>query len=259
MKYFVVLVFLFALIGGSSFAATAPQTTASSTNLTKAVKASATPPVTWCSTVTVGLTVTEGNVNSVLTTGKIFTERKSRRNDLTLGADGAYGQVSGIQNANSVHGCTQDNQLFIDDKWYGYGRVDALHDAIANIEYRVTTSVGAGYYFIKNNSTTLSSEAGPSFLTEKLDSQTHNYPSARLAENLEHKIDEHAKIWENIEFLPPLTFPDAFLINAEVGVETPLTKTLSLQTYLQDNYQNVPAPGFKPNDLKLVSGLVMKF
>ncbi|HTV40158.1 MAG TPA: DUF481 domain-containing protein [Candidatus Sulfotelmatobacter sp.] len=258
MKYFV-LAFLLALVGESCFAATPAQTPTSSTNLLKAVKASATPPVTWASTVTVGLTVTAGNVDSVLTTGKIASERKTHRNDLTLGADGAYGEVSGVQNVNSVHGCVQDNQTFIDDTWYGYGREDALHDAIANVEYRVTTSVGAGYYFIKNKNTTLSSEAGPSFMAEKLDDEIHDYPTARIAENLEHKIDDHAKVWENVEFLPPLNFPDAFLLNAQIGVETPLTKKLSLQTYLQDNYANVPAPGYKPNDLKLVSGLVMKF
>ncbi|HXC34854.1 MAG TPA: DUF481 domain-containing protein [Candidatus Acidoferrales bacterium] len=256
MKYFIIA-FAVALIGEGCFAAVpAP---AVSTNLLKAVNATATPPVTWSGTVTMGLTVTQGNVDSVLTTGQITSERKTHHDDLTLGADGAYGQVSGVQNVNSVHGSAQNNYTFIDDTWYGYAREDALHDAIADVEYRVTSSVGAGYYFIKNKVTTLSTEAGPSFRTEKLDDETHNYPAARVAESLAHKIDDHAKIWENIEFLPPLTFPDAFLINAEVGVETPLTKKLSLQTYLQDNYANVPAPGFKPNDLKLVSGLVMKF
>jgi hypothetical protein len=80
-----------------------------------------------------------------------------------------------------------------------------------------------------------------------------------VAEKFERKIDEHARVWENVEFLPPLTVPDAFLVNAEVGVETPLTHKLSLQTYLQDNFANVPAPGFKDNDMKLISGLVFKF
>ncbi|HEX3628702.1 MAG TPA: DUF481 domain-containing protein [Verrucomicrobiae bacterium] len=257
MKYFIIA-FAVALIGEGCFAATpAPSV---STNLLKAVKATATPPVIWSSTITMGLTVTAGNVDSVLATGKIMSERKSHHNDLILDADGGYGQVSGVQNVNSVHGSAQNNYTFIDDTWYGYVREDALHDEMANVDYRITSSIGAGYYFIKNKTTTFSSEAGPSFQTEKLDgSIIHNYPSARLAESLDHKIDDHARIWENIEFLPPLTFPDAFLINAEVGVETPLTKQLSLQTYLQDNYANVPAPGFKPNDLKLVSGLVMKF
>jgi putative salt-induced outer membrane protein YdiY len=255
MKYFIIA-FALALVGEGCFAATPGPV---STNLLKAIKATPTPPVTWAGTAVLGLTVTAGNVDSVLATGKISSERKSRHDDLTLGADGAYGQVSGVQNVNSVHGCAQENHTFIDDTWYGYVREDALHDAMANVEYRVTSSIGAGYYFIKNKTTTFSSEAGPSFETEKLDDQLHNYPTARVAENFEHKIDDHARVWENVEFLPPLTFPDAFLLNAEVGVETPLTKTLSLQTYLQDNYANVPAPGYKPNDLKLVSGLVLKF
>jgi putative salt-induced outer membrane protein YdiY len=256
MKY-CIIAFVIALIGEGCFAATPAPTV--STNLLKAVKATATPPVTWSDTATLGLTVTAGNVDSVLTTGKISSERKSPHDDLILGADGAYGQVSGVQSVNSVHGAAQENHTFIDDTWYGYVREDALHDEIANVQYRSTSGAGAGYYFIKNQVTTLSSEAGPSFETEKLDNQVNNYPGARIAENFEHKIDGHARVWENVEFLPPLTFPDAFLINAEVGVETPLTKTLSLQTYLQDNYANVPAPGYKPNDLKLVSGLVLKF
>jgi putative salt-induced outer membrane protein YdiY len=149
--------------------------------------------------------------------------------------------------------------LFIDDTWYTYGRGDALHDAIADVDYRVTSGGGAGYYFIRDKETTLSAETGPALEVEQLSEEYHNYPSARVAEQYEHKIDEHARVWENVEFLPPLTAPDAFLVNAEVGVETPLTHKLSLQTYLQDNFANVPAPGFKDNDLKLISGLVFKF
>jgi putative salt-induced outer membrane protein YdiY len=192
MKYFVIA-FIIALTGGICFAAT--PTPSVSTNLLKAVKATATPPVAWSTTVTMGLTVTSGNVDSVLATGKVSTERKTHRNDLILGADGAYGEVSSVQNVNSVHGSVQNNYTFIDDTWYGYGREDALHDAIASVEYRITSSLGAGYYFIKNKNTTLSSEGGPSFRTEKLGDETHNYPTARIAQDFEHKIDDHARVW----------------------------------------------------------------
>jgi hypothetical protein len=50
-----------------------------------------------------------------------------------------------------------------------------------------------------------------------------------------------------------------FLINAEVGAEASLTKTFSLQVTLQDSFINQPAPGYKSNDVKLISGLVYKF
>jgi putative salt-induced outer membrane protein YdiY len=256
MKYIIPVLFFIAFAGNCFGVAPTPSV---STNLLKAVKATVTPPVVWTGTATLGLTATAGNVNSVLAAGKIISERKTQRNDLKLDADGTYGEVSSVENAETLHGCAQDNQTFIDNTWYGYGRGDALHDGIADVEYRLTTSGGAGYYFIKDKMTTLSSEAGPAFETEHLDDEYHNYPSARVAENFERKIDEHARVWENVEFLPPLTFPDAFLVNAEIGVETPLTPKLSLQTYVDDNFANVPAPGYKDNDVKLISGIVFKF
>jgi putative salt-induced outer membrane protein YdiY len=221
--------------------------------------AAKTPPPAWTGTITAGLTATDGNVNSVLTAEKLAAERKSASDDLTLGADSTYGVANSVKTAESLHGCAQDNHLFIDNTWYAYGREDALHDAIADVDYRVTTSAGAGYYFLKDKVNTLSTEAGPALENEHLDDQYHNYPSARVAEKFEHKIDGHARVWENVEVIPPLTYLDAFLVNTEVGVETPLTHRLSLQTCLQDNFANVPAPGYKNNDLKLISGLVFKF
>jgi putative salt-induced outer membrane protein YdiY len=249
--------FIVVLFTGKCFGLTPGQAT--STNLLAAVKASTNQPIKWNGTITLGMTATAGNVNSVLATSKVAAERKTSRNDLTLGADGSYGEVASVESAESLHGCAQDNQTIVDDTWYGYGRADGLHDAIQDVSYRFTTGAGGGYYFIKDKQTTLSSEAGPAFETEKLDDEYHQYPSARVAENYQHKIDDHARVWQNVEVIPPLTDPNAFLVNAEVGVETPLTSKLSLQTYLQDNFANSPAPGFKDNDLKLVSGLVLKF
>ena len=71
--------------------------------------------------------------------------------------------------------------------------------------------------------------------------------------------DGHTRFWQNVEFLPQFDRPDNFLVNAEVGAETPLTKRLSLQTVVQDNFANGPAPGRKDNDVKLVSALAYKF
>lgn len=263
MKYFTTL--LLVLFVGHCFGATETQIVSTnqapsiSTNLLKAVKASPTPPPKWDGTMTLGLTATAGNVNSVLATAKVLAQKKTAKNQWNLGADGAYGEVSSVKSADSAHGFGQLNHIFVDDSWYGYGRAEAWHDAIANVDYRLSSGGGAGYYFIKDKMTTLSGEAGPAIQVEQLDDEYHNYPTARVAEDFERKIDEHARVWENVEVLPPLTVPDAFLVNAEVGLETPLTHQLSWQTYVQDNFANQPAPGYKDNDLKVVSGVVLKF
>jgi putative salt-induced outer membrane protein YdiY len=219
--------------------------------------ASAHKPV-WDATVAFGLTATAGNSDSALVTGNFLTHRKTPLNEWTLGADAAYGETASIKNNETLHGFVQYNHLF-GERWYGFLRTDGLHDGIADVVYRLTLSTGAGYYFIKNKQTSLAGEAGPALLYEKLDDEYHTYPVLRLAERYEHKFDDHARVWQNVEFLPPADSPRNFLVNAVVGVETTLTKQLSLQTFVQDSYANEPAPGFKDNDVKLVSALAYKF
>jgi putative salt-induced outer membrane protein YdiY len=212
----------------------------------------------WESRIALGLTATAGNSDSALATGNFQTHKKTPWAEWALGVEGAYGEVSSVKNNETLHGFVQYNHLF-SQRWYGYTRADALHDGIADVTYRFTFSPGAGYYFIKNEQTSLAGELGPAILYEKLDGGYHTFPMLRLAERFEHKFDGHARLWESVEFLPPFTSPRDFLVNAEIGLETPLTKYFSLQTYVQDNYANHPAPGRKANDVKLVSALAIKF
>ena len=212
----------------------------------------------WDATVAFGLTATAGNSDSALVTGNFLTHRKTPLDEWTLGADAAYGEVASVKNNETLHGFVQYNHLF-NERWYGFLRTDGLHDGIADVVYRLTPSTGAGYYFIKDKQTSLAGECGPAVLYEKLDDEYHTYPVLRLAERYEHKFDHHARVWQNVEFLPPADSPRNFLVNAVIGVETTLTRQLSLQTFVQDSYANEPAPGFKDNDVKLVSALAYKF
>jgi putative salt-induced outer membrane protein YdiY len=256
-KHLIVMLIVVAF-AGRCLGEAAPRTKNAQTNLVAAV-ASKKPPIRWNSSISLGLTATAGNSKSVLATSKFMSERKTPRDDWKIGADGAYGEANSVKSSECAHAFTQLNHIFVDDTWYGYGRAEGLHDAIANVAYRIAAGLGAGYYFIKDKQTTLSSETGPSVIYEKLDHEYQTYPTARIAENFEHKFDAHARIWQNFEILPPMDQPREFLLNAEIGVETPIAHNLSLQTYLQDNYANEPAPGFKDNDVKLVSGIVFTF
>ena len=244
-------IFTFAVFAGKCFGIPVAQTNspaAMETNL----------PPKWDGSVELGLTATAGNSDSVLFTGKFQAHKKSPWNEFTLGADATFGETDSTKNTETLHGLGQYNHLF-GERWYGYARGDALHDGIADVKYRLTFSPGAGYYFIKTPQTSLAGEFGPGILYEKLDGGYDTYATLRLAERFEHKFDTHARLWQNVEFLPEIDRPDNFLVNFEIGVETPLTHKISLEVYLDDNFANEPAPGRKDNDMKLVSGLVYKF
>jgi len=62
-----------------------------------------------------------------------------------------------------------------------------------------------------------------------------------------------------LEFLPQVDKFKNYLLNAELGAEAALTKKLSLRSYIQDNYVNIPAQGHLKNDVKLIAALGYKF
>jgi putative salt-induced outer membrane protein len=212
----------------------------------------------WDTSAALGFTLTRGNSDTLLFTGNIVTGKKWDQNELSFGADATYGENDGNKNAESLHGFGQYNWLFT-DRAYGYARLEGLHDAVADVEYRITLSPGAGYYFIKTDASKLSGEVGPGFIYEKQGGNTRGYLTLRLAERYDQKIGERAKLWQSVELLPQVDNFDNFIVNAEIGLETALTKKLSLRTYLQDTYDNQPASGRKKNDLKLVTALAYKF
>ena len=221
----------------------------------------------WENSASLGLTLNQGNTDTLLITANILSVRKDPKkpqHELSLGADGTYGENEGDKNAESAHGFAQYNYLFT-EKFYGYARVDGLHDQIAGIVYRVSFSPGVGYYFIKNAQTMLSGEFGPGVITEKLDGKdgdpdtTDTYMTLRFAERLEHKFSDTVKLWQSCEYLPQVDRWGNFLINFELGVETALSKKLALRTYIVDNYDNEPTPHRKNNDIKLVAAIAYKF
>jgi len=212
----------------------------------------------WEKSAALGLTLTEGNSDTLLITGNLLAARKGVRNEIALGVDGTYGENNDVKNNETLHGFGQYNRLFT-DRFYGYARLDGLHDAIADVEYRFTFSPGVGYYFIKNDQTRLSAEIGPGYIYEKQGDDERGYFTLRLAEKFEHKFNDKTKIWQSLEVLPELEDFDNYLVNAELGVETTLVDKLALRSYVQDTYDHDPAPGRKKNDIKLVTALVYKF
>lgn len=221
-------------------------------------------PTTWETSATAGATVTRGNSKTLLFTAGLFSQRKWDQNEVRLGLDGAYGKNDSVKNVEFGRIFGQYNRLFT-ERFYAYGRAELSHDAIAAVDYRLTLSPGAGYYFLKDEKQSLSVEGGPGFIFEKdfianpKSHVNHSYITLRVAERYDLKLNDKTRIWQSAEWLPKIDEFKDYILNTEVGLETQLTKKLSFRTVLQDVYDNVPVPGRKKNDLKLVTGIAYKF
>jgi putative salt-induced outer membrane protein YdiY len=212
----------------------------------------------WETTAGVAFSLAQGNSDTMLFTANINTLRKFEKGDLRLGADAGYGDNNDVKSVDYEKAFGQYNHNF-SERCYGYARVDAIHDDIADVNYRVIGNIGAGYYFIKNEKTKLSAEAGPGVVFEQQGYDKNEYMILRLAERFEHKFSDRARVWQTFEIFPQVDEFDNYIANFELGFEADLTKQLALRVVAQDNYDNDPAPGRKKNDFRLLSGIQYKF
>lgn len=212
----------------------------------------------WETLATAGLTLTKGNSDTLLANLGLTSARKWTQNEVSLGASFSYGENAGLKNVDNLSGFAQYNRLF-SERFYGGLKLNAVKDDIADLDYRVTVSPLAGYYFVKEPDTRLSGEVGPSYVIEGLGGVSKSYGGLRVGERFEHKFKNNAKVWQSADFTLQLDRSSKYLVNAELGASAAITDQVSLRVVLQDTYDSIPALGRKANDLRLISGLEYKF
>lgn len=217
------------------------------------------PKNTWKTTASVGAALTRGNSDTVTATATLNSERKWGQNEAFLGVAGTYGETDDTTTAASATGFLQYNRLF-NERLFGFARVDALHDDVADIAYRLTFSGGAGYYLVKNEKFTLSLEAGPGYVLEKYHHQDQrDYATIRFGEKFTWQISKTARLWQSLDYAPKIDDWADYLLTAEIGIATKITESLDLRVVATDNYRSEPAPGRTENDFKLVAGIGYTF
>jgi putative salt-induced outer membrane protein YdiY len=218
----------------------------------------------WESSAAAGLSLTRGNSETLLMTLDLKSTRKTPTDEVLLGATVAYGENKSQdtgkteQTANSIAAFAQYNHS-LNERWYAGARADFLHDELADLAYRFTIGPHVGYYAIKQPSTTLKFETGPSGVFERQGDEDNQYCALRFAERFDHKFTPKAKMWQSLEFLPQVDLWHNYLLIAELGAEASLTERFALRGVIQDYYDNAPASGKKNNDVKLITSLVYKF
>ena len=212
----------------------------------------------WESSVSAGLTLTRGNSDTTMFTADFLTQRKTPVDEYRIGLGGGYGDQDSKQTVNFYKAFAQWNHL-LSERFYAYTRVEGLRDIIADLDYRLSIGPGVGYYLLKQTNTTLAAEVGTEFEAQDLGGQDQVFDTVRLAERFEHKFNAHARLWESAEIFPQVDKFDNYVVNVEIGVETSLTKSFSLKTFLDDSYANRPAPDKLKNDAKLIAAIAYKF
>lgn len=219
----------------------------------------------------VAATLTDGNSETMGVNASLVTEgEKEGLGSIIAGIEGNYAEntVKTVDSEGNVHksdDTTVENaKAYVNVKktltemtFVGLN-ASGEYDDIAAIDYRFTLGPSLGFYAIKSDRQSLSLEAGPSYVWEKLDGETDDYLALRFAERYEIHLTKTASLVQSLEYLPKIDDFDRYLLNAEVALDVAINDRLSLRFVVQDSYNSEPAADADENDLSLLAGFGFK-
>lgn len=241
----------------------------------KATKDAVASPAEFATTLSAGLTLTDGNSETLAVNGALVTEgEKVGLGSVLAGVEVNYGENTVSSSATDEAGVvttSEETQTTVNNakayanvkktlspKTFAYLDGSVLTDDIADIDYRATLGPGLGAYLLKNDCRTLSLEAGPSYVWEEVGGESNDYLALRFAERFTCQATKTAKLVQSLEYMPEAEGFDNYLLVGEIGVEAAMSERLSLRVVLQDKYDSTPAAGAERNDLSLIAGLGFK-
>jgi len=213
-------------------------------------------------TLSAGVTLTDGNSETLAANAGLITEgEKANLGSILAGIEANYGEstVDGVKdttvNNAKAYGNAKKNLSEMT-----FASIDAglLYDDIALVDYRATVGPGLGAYLVKNHKRELAIEAGPAYLWEKVDGNSDDYLTVWFGQRYTCQATPTAKLWEAVKFMPEASDFENYLLTAEVGVEAAMSDRLNLRVVLQDTYDSTPATDTVRNDLSLIAGIGFK-
>lgn len=134
------------------------------------------------------------------------------------------------------------------------------HNEALNLKLRQNYGGGFGYDWIKNSRAELSLLAGTVLTRENFHQRLNRTQAeALLGEKFRLKLVKNLEWVNEIRFFPSLSNRGQFRLNGVSSLVSRITKTLSFQIGLTDNYISNPLGGRQKNQFSFTSGLGFHF
>jgi len=219
----------------------------------------------WTGSVVAGAMFTRGNSFSDQVNVALDLTRRTEQDRWIFGAAYNFGRQRSGGAGDSF--TSTDNwfasgeyDYFLNPKLFVYGSLRYDHDRIADLDYRLTPSLGVGYQWLDAPDLKFATEAGIAYVVEHFDDDTSNdHLAAKLAYHVRKKFNESVELFHNLEYYPSLERFDDYLVITDAGVRATLTQKLFAEYKLEFRYDSTPAAGASRSDLRHLVGVGWKF
>ncbi|MBK6404958.1 MAG: DUF481 domain-containing protein [Holophagales bacterium] len=177
-------------------------------------------------------------------------------------AGGLYlrSDANGETTSDKLTAFARDEYSFT-DRFFVYGEVAYLSDAIAQVDYIVSPNAGAGYKLVKTDTVTLEASAGFGGAFEKFEGQDATSSGAfRAGEAFSWKISPTVSFTQKASGLWKSNDTGDAYYHFDVGFTTSISKILELKlAYLLDHKTRPAVVTLDKTDTAFIAALVAKF
>ncbi|MDY0149794.1 MAG: DUF481 domain-containing protein [Kiritimatiellia bacterium] len=212
----------------------------------------------WKLKLDLGLQSASGNSDTLNFKGAVTASKETDLNYYYLKAAGRYGESD---NEKDTENATLEGQIQrrFSERMYVAMAGHAFYDQIADLSYRVRSSISLGRHLIWTDRTVVNVEIGPGYVAERIGGETEGFVAGRVAQYLEIMLTPSLQVWESIEYLNSLEDSRVYFVNAEVGLESVLVANLSMRFTVENRYDSQPADDKENNDVLTTTSLVWSF
>lgn len=212
----------------------------------------------WTASAALGYSLASGNADTTSFTAMFDAVNRSQTDEILLSAAAGIGENGGVTTASNVRASAQYNRLLGNNWFLGLGS-GFVHDDVADLSYRLTPALTLGYYLIKNDTMTLSLEAGPGYTFERVGGINDDYAAAQATERFTWNLNSRCTLNQSFGYNAPLDDLGDYTLTGTAFVDTDITESLAFRVAATYIYDSSPAAGLGHHDTTLTSGIAVRF
>ena len=217
----------------------------------------------WQGSVFAGYNQSKGNTNKSVANLQLGMDKKSGRYAYLFQGNMSYSETNDSMDGQKWDALGRFSFDFgKENKWYNFYQLLIDHDYFADIDYRMTPSVGVGYHIAASEDWTWDADAGLGYRVERHrinKAADDEYLTAIAHMFMKKRVFDRAYVSEDITVYPGLESGSAATLRSETVFSNPLTETMDMEIKYILDYNTEPAAGKKKTDTQIVAGLKYKF
>jgi len=222
----------------------------------------------WRGSTGAALTATGGNAStsSLALSADMRRATEADRWSLTAGATRAQSRSDGVTADKWFSSGQYDRNLT--RSVYAFGKLGFEGDGVVDLDLRTTLGTGLGWKLIDSADTEFSIFGGAGWTQDRYGSaqsidgitaKRFSRSSLLLGEASSHRLAENTRLRQRLELYPGIDRDRAVLAKFSAGLETAVSRALSVNVSLVADHNSKPPAGRRNTDWSLLAGLSVRF